>query len=111
MTCSRGDIVLVPFPFADLPATKKRPVMVLTELDTYGDFLAVAITSRAHHAHVIGISGDDLVFGALPVASWVRVDRLVTLNGSLCLKSLATAREAFLTQVLDAVCKRAGYGK
>lgn len=107
MTCSRGEIILVPFPFADLSATKKRPVLILTEPDSFGDFLAVGITSRPHHAHALPIP--ELAAGCLPVASWVRVDRLVTLNGSLCLKSLATAHEEFMTQVLDAVCKRVGY--
>ncbi len=107
MTCSRGDIVLVPFPFADLSATKKRPVLVLTEPDAYGDFLAVGITSRPHHVFALPIH--DFASGSLPVASWVRVDRLVTLNGSLCLKILAAAREEFLGRILDALCKRVGY--
>jgi mRNA interferase MazF len=107
MTFSRGDIVLVPFPFADLSATKKRPVLVLTEPDAYGDFLAVGITSRPHHAFALPVL--DLGSGRLPVASWVRVDRLVTLNNSLCLKTLAAVREEFMAQILDAVCKRVGY--
>jgi mRNA interferase MazF len=107
MTCSRGDIVLVPFPFADLSATKKRPVLILTEPDAYGDFLAVGITSRAHH--VLALPIRDFASGNLPVASWVRVGRLVTLSVSVCIKTLATAPEEFLGQILDAVCKRVGY--
>jgi mRNA interferase MazF len=35
----RGDLLLVPFPFSDLSATKRRPVLALTALDEYGDFM------------------------------------------------------------------------
>lgn len=42
-----GDIVLLPFPFTDLSAVKKRPVLVLSDEDSLGDFLALAITSQS----------------------------------------------------------------
>lgn len=109
MTCSRGDIVLVPFPFADLSAAKKRPVLILTEPDTYGDFLAVAVTSRSHHVHAVEVTKDDLAGGGLPVTSWVRVDRLVTLNLGLCIKPLAQVREEYIGRVVAAICRRIGY--
>jgi mRNA interferase MazF len=37
----RGDLLLVPFPFSDLSATKRRPVLALTASDSYGDFIAL----------------------------------------------------------------------
>ena len=40
----RGDLVLIPFPFSDLSAAKKRPVLLLTRPDVYGDFIALAVT-------------------------------------------------------------------
>jgi mRNA interferase MazF len=40
----RGDLLLVPFPFSDLSATKRRPVLALTALDEYGDFIALPVT-------------------------------------------------------------------
>jgi hypothetical protein len=33
----RGDLLLVPFPFSDLSAPKRRPILVLTAADEYGD--------------------------------------------------------------------------
>ncbi|ARJ64629.1 hypothetical protein WV31_02540 [Magnetospirillum sp. ME-1] len=46
MAFERGDLVLIPFPFSDLTAAKKPPVLVLTQPDAYGDFIALAVTSR-----------------------------------------------------------------
>ncbi len=32
----RGHLLLVPFPFTDLSAAKRRPVLALTAADSYG---------------------------------------------------------------------------
>jgi mRNA interferase MazF len=37
----RGDLLLVPFPFTDLSAVKRRPVLAVTAADSYGDFIAI----------------------------------------------------------------------
>ncbi len=46
----RGDLVLIPFPFSDLSASKKRPVLLVSRPDGYGDFVALAVTSRPYLA-------------------------------------------------------------
>jgi hypothetical protein len=51
----RGDLVLISFPFSDLSAAKKRPVLMLTRPDAYGDFIALAVTSRPQTDHGIAI--------------------------------------------------------
>lgn len=80
MTLSLSDVVMIPFPFTDMKTVKRRPVLVMREVDRYGDFLAAAITSKAGHDHSITLSADDFAEGALPKASWVRADKLYTLN-------------------------------
>lgn len=57
-----GDLVLVPFPFTDQTAAKKRPVVVSS--DAYNrnrpDVILMAVTSQVHSSHV----------GDIPVQSW-----------------------------------------
>jgi mRNA interferase MazF len=48
-----GALVLLPFPFSDATATKRRPVLVLTTPDEYGDFIGMAVSSRSHHANAV----------------------------------------------------------
>lgn len=52
MIYKRGDIVLVPFPFADLSATKTRPAVVVSSQiyhQTEPDIIIAAITSQVQH--------------------------------------------------------------
>jgi len=41
----KGDVVVVPFPFSDLTASKRRPALVLTALEG-DDLILCQITSR-----------------------------------------------------------------
>lgn len=106
MICKRGDVALVPFPFSDLSATKRRPILVVTDADAYGDFLAVGVTSRPHHSNAIPLLDTNMIEGRLPVSSWVRIDRVVTLNLSLVVKVFGSVDAPFIKQVVMAVCDR-----
>jgi mRNA interferase MazF len=94
----RGDLLLVPYPFSDLSATKRRPVLALTSPDSYGDFIAPPVTSRSHLEHSLPLRDSDLSRGRLPVASYVRIDRIVTLNVSLVIKSFGRVKEIVIAE-------------
>ena len=55
--CEFGDVVLVPFPFTDQTATKKRPAVVVSS-DAYHrdrpDVILMAVTSQARPAAGLG---------------------------------------------------------
>jgi len=108
MIYRRGDLALVPFPFTDLSSAKRRPVLLLADPDGYGDFLAVAVTSRPHHSNAIAIGDQDISSGALPASSWVRTDRVVTLNAALVRKVFGSASAGFVDRVVREVCSRIG---
>ena len=105
----RGELLLVPYPFTDLSAAKRRPVLVLTKPDGYGDFIALPVTSRPQAVHGIPIENSDLTSGHLPAPSWIRTDRIVTLNVSLVVKSIGCVAERVIELAAERFCARIGY--
>lgn len=77
------EVVLLPFPFSDLSTNKKWPVLILKSSNFQGDFLAVQITSQSGFENAVLLQQDDFEIGLLPKTSYVRPDKLITLNESL----------------------------
>ena len=107
----RGALLLVPFPFTDLSAAKRRPVLVLTAPDSYGDFIALPVTSRPQAVHGIPLVPADLVHGRLPAPSWIRTDRIVTLNATLVVKSIGQVSGRAVDAAVERFCARIGFPK
>ena len=75
-----GDIVLIPFPFAELTQLKARPAAVLAETaDKYQDLIVTAISSvipaTLSRNEFIVLPGKE---NGLRVRSVVKTDRIVT---------------------------------
>lgn len=111
MTCKRGEIVLIPFPYSDLQSAKRRPVLVLAPPDRHGDFIGLAITSVRTGSDAIQIDSRALTSGMLPKTSWIRLDKIFTLSGGCIVKSLGVLSEQVLESALHGLCQRVGYAK
>ncbi|MBX7258614.1 MAG: type II toxin-antitoxin system PemK/MazF family toxin [Candidatus Hydrogenedentes bacterium] len=75
-----GDIVLANLPQVDA-ATKRRPVLLLRELPSFGDFLVCGISTQLHQAvtgfdEIISRSDDDYQSSGLLAPSVVRLNYL-----------------------------------
>jgi len=105
----RGDLLLVPFPFTDLSAAKRRPVLAVTAADSFGDFIAMPVTSRPQAEHGLPLSAADMLTGTLPAPSWIRTNRIVTLNASLVVKSVGRVSEQVVTKAVELFCAYVGY--
>ncbi|MBK1632358.1 hypothetical protein CKO31_16765 [Thiohalocapsa halophila] len=103
-----SDVVLLPFPFSDLSARKRRPVLVLKAPNAQGDFVAAQITSQTHHRPGLAISAADFDLGALPKASIVRLDKLFTLNETLILHRVGRLTPTSMARILEAICLELG---
>lgn len=108
MTCKPGQLVLIPFPFADMPISKKRPVLVLTVPDRHGDFIGLAITSVPTEENVVHLSPSDLIVGVLPLPSWVRLDKVYTLDAASITRELAEVHPDCLIRVIRGTCALVG---
>jgi mRNA interferase MazF len=104
-----AEIVLIPFPFTDLTAQKKRPVLVISEVDANNDFIALAITSKQKENNVVHLTNQQLITGSLPKESWIRTDKVFTFNTSLVLFPLAVANSETVAQALQQLCLRVKY--
>jgi len=72
----RGNVVVIPFPFSDLSATKRRPALVLANL-AGNDILLCQITSRCpNEKYAILLKTTDFTSGMLPVDSYIRPTRI-----------------------------------
>jgi mRNA interferase MazF len=107
----RGDLLLVPFPFSDLSATKRRPVLALTGPDSYGDFIALPVTSRPQAEYGLPLTSTCMARGVLPAPSWIRIDRIVTLNASLVVKTIGRVTDEVLSEAVQRFCAHVGYSK
>ncbi|HET6384518.1 MAG TPA: type II toxin-antitoxin system PemK/MazF family toxin [Armatimonadota bacterium] len=88
---SRGDIVLVAFPFTDLSTTKRRPAVVLSA--DQNDFTLAFISSRDATALAVGEvallpAHPEFPLSGLSTPSKIRAAKLVTLNRSLIARRL-----------------------
>ena len=77
---TKGDIVLITFPFTDLSGTKLRPAIVLFQNDT--DVTVCFITSKLEWKEEFDITLDPSVENGLRKKSLIRVARIATLDKS-----------------------------
>lgn len=105
MTFKPYDVVVVPFPFTDSAATKRRPALVLSAepfQDRIGHLVLAMITSRENRGWPLDVELADLKAAALPHASIVRM-KLFTLDERLVLRKagrLAAADQLAVEQAL-----------
>jgi mRNA interferase MazF len=88
---------------------KRRPVLAVTAPDSYGDFIAIPVTSRPQAEHGLPIAPADMIAGTLPAASWIRTNRIVTLNATLVVKTVGRISEQAVAAAVERFCAFIGY--
>jgi mRNA interferase MazF len=102
---TRGKVVLVPFPFDDLSATKVRPAVCLTEeIGARRHVVLAFLTSRPRDETLpsdLALAPDDPDFAltGLRVPSTLRLHRLTTVAATFILRELGALSPRLLDQV------------
>ena len=98
-----GDVVLAPVPFTDLSGTKIRPAVVLANVGMQDWVLCEITSSPQVRGQYIAIGPGAMERGRLKLRSWVRPDRLTTLNASVFRRRLGRLSAAKHAEITAAV--------
>jgi mRNA interferase MazF len=99
----KGDVVVAPFPFSDLSASKKRPALVIAAL-TGDDVVLCQITSRnVADSYAIAITNADFISGSLSQTSNVRPNRLFTADSNIILYRAGVLSQTKVQEVVKKI--------
>lgn len=102
---SIGQIVLARFPFSDLSNQKLRPCLIIG-LAEFGDILLCQITSKRYGSkRAVTLATKDLSKGSIAVDSFIRPDKIATLDQHMIIQKLGTLKIAKLLEVKIALQK------
>ena len=98
-----GDIVVVSFPFTDFSSARKRPALVLSNVEN-NDILICEITSiMRNDSYVVYLENEDLESGKLKVRSIIRPNRIVTIHQSKINYKFGRIKDFKLQEVLEKI--------
>ncbi|MBI2146156.1 type II toxin-antitoxin system PemK/MazF family toxin [Candidatus Woesearchaeota archaeon] len=98
-TLVKGDVVVLPFPFSDLSASKKRPAVVVATLQG-DDVICCQITSEARFDdYSVTLNNNDFKEGNLHVASMVRPNRIFTADKAIISYSAGKLKEKKIKEI------------
>jgi mRNA interferase MazF len=99
----KGDVVVLPFPFSDLSASKRRPALVLADL-TGNDIILCQITSQqTKDAYAISLTDSDMINGSLKKSSNIRPNRIFTADKNIILYKIGSIASAKSQEVRNKI--------
>ncbi|MCM1123662.1 MAG: type II toxin-antitoxin system PemK/MazF family toxin [Eubacterium sp.] len=100
----KGDVIVLPFPFTDLSAAKKRPALILSDIKG-DDYIMLQITSKnVRDNYAISLQTSDFASGSLKTDSNIRPNKIFTLNKQLILYKVGHLGRKKLEECVSSVC-------
>lgn len=101
MAYTKGDIVLVNFPFSDDSSSKLRPALVISSNAVHATGDLMLITSKEKHDGLsVVITPEDLV-EPLPLQSYLRCHKVFVLSSNLVIRKLSRLHAHRYEQAVD----------
>lgn len=99
----KGDVVVVPFPFSNLSNAKRRPALVLSDLEGE-DVVLCQITSQfVRDTYAIPLDFNDFEVGQLHKVSNIRPNRLFTAEKSIIIRKIGKVKSNIFTHTIDTI--------
>ncbi len=97
----KGDIIVLPFPYSDLSVSKKRPALVLADLEG-DDIILCQITSQfVKDNYAIMLNDYDFTKGSLNKPSNIRPNRLLTAEKDIIIRKIGRIKPDKFKEVID----------
>ena len=100
----KGDVIVIEFPFSDLKNAKRRPVLVL-KVPKGEDIIVVQITGSSYEKSVeIPLIDRDFKRGSLKRDSFVRIDKIASIEKSLIKYKIGSLKQEKSNRILEEIC-------
>ena len=100
----KGEVIVLPFPFTDLSASKRRPALILSNIKG-NDYIMLQITSKnIKDNYAISLIDSDFSYGSLQTDSNIRPNKIFTLDEKLILYKIGHLTENKLNECIQKVC-------
>ena len=99
----KGDVVVLPFPFSDLSASKSRPAMVVTQLSGNDVVLCMITTPAKADGYSIPLSKSDFIAGGIAHDSHIRPNRLFTADTRIVSRTAGRLASPKINQVITKI--------
>ncbi len=99
----KGDVVVVPFPFSDLTQAKRRPALVVSQLEG-DDVILCQITSKTiKDNYALSLEDQDFETGTLKQSSNIRPNRIFTADSHIILYCIGKLKAGKLSEAIDKI--------
>lgn len=100
----KGDVVVLEFPYSNLVQIKRRPSLII-KVPKGGDAIVCQITGKPYEESVeIMIKKDDFKKGNLKVESYIRLDKIFSIEKSLIKYRLGSLKQDKFDIILNKIC-------
>ncbi len=94
-----GEVVVLPFPQTDLQAGKRRPALVVADLAGDDVILCQITTQSRRDSYSVSLVSNDFANGRLNVDSFIRPNRLFTVDHAVIVYTAAKIKASKLDEV------------
>jgi mRNA interferase MazF len=100
----KGEVIVIEFPFSDLVQVKRRPSLVI-KVPKGDDIIVCQITGKSYERTVeIPIKKEDFHTGNLKVESYMRLDKIFSIEKSLVKYKVGRLKQEKFNQIIDNIC-------
>jgi mRNA interferase MazF len=100
----KGEVAVIEFPYSHLKDSKRRPILIL-KVPKGDDIIVLQITGSSYEKFVeIPLKKDDFRQGSLKRDSYIRIDKIASIEKSLIKYKIGILKQEKVNQILDNLC-------